>query len=340
MTFKYSIKGRARLTAAVCAALLSACLCCAPVSAAELSLVPVGRTVGIRLQTPGALVVALTKTEGACPAEAAGIRAGDLIIAMQGQTIDSAAAFMEAAAALDGSPVRITVEREGAEKDFTVTPAPLGGGWMIGVWLRDSISGIGTVTFLDPETGFYGALGHPINDVDTGVCLPVGEGKVMPAEVTGVCRGQSGAPGELSGSFDFESCCGSILVNSPCGIFGYLENFDAGEAVPVASDEEIHAGKASILSNVEGSSVGEYGIEIEQVFHGSRRTLCFRVTDETLLALTGGIVQGMSGSPIMQDGKLIGAVTHVLVSDPSRGYGVSMEQMLSAADALAENQAA
>ncbi|MBR4057756.1 MAG: SpoIVB peptidase [Oscillospiraceae bacterium] len=331
MTKKHFFRGRASLPRAVCAVLLLVALLCAPAYAAETSLVPVGRTVGIQLQMPGAMVVGLSTADCPSPAQAAGIRTGDLIVAIQGKSVSSASAFLEQAAKIDGTPVCITVERSGSRLDFTVTPSRTESGWVLGLWLRDSITGIGTLTYYDPETGFYGALGHPINDVDTGVRLPVGSGKLMDAEITGVRPGQVGRPGELSGSFDFDHSCGSILINSDCGIFGYLDGIDPADALPVATASEIHPGKASILSNVEGCAVAEYEIEIEQVQPGGAHPLSFRVTDQKLLSITGGIVQGMSGSPILQDGKLVGAVTHVLINDPTRGYGIFIENMLDAA---------
>ena len=331
---------KARRRTGAAALLLAAWLCCIPVRAQALSLVPVGRPVGIRLTTPGALVVGLTKTQFDSPAAAAGLRAGDLITSVQGKPVGSAADFLAAAAEFDGSEVLLTAERGGKTLSFRVRPQKMPDGWALGVWLRDSISGIGTVTFYDPETGYFGALGHPINDVDTGVLLPVGSGEITDAEVVGIRKGQCGTPGELCGSPDAEAVCGSVLHNTPCGIFGYLHIDGAGEALPVADESEIRTGSACILSNVQGREVAAYAIEIEQVHHGGTRTLCFRVTDETLLDLTGGIVQGMSGSPILQDGRLIGAVTHVLVNDPTRGYGISIGQMLEAGREIPQSKAA
>ena len=310
---------------------LAAWFCCSSAFAAGESLIPVGRTVGIELRTPGALVVGLTDSGGKSPAGEAGVRAGDLITALDGKPVGSSAEFMEAASMLRSDTVELTVQRGDQTLSFQVKPMQTDEGRKIGVWLRDSISGIGTVTFVDPETGFYGALGHPINDMDTGALMPLGSGIVSDAEIVGVRRGRSGAPGELYGRFNFENSCGSILSNTVCGIFGTLEGYREGEALPVADTSEVHTGKATILSNVQGCEVAAYEIEIEQVWQGDVRNLCFSVKDEALLALTGGIVQGMSGSPIIQDGKLVGAVTHVLVNDPTRGYGIFIENMLEAA---------
>ena len=341
MMEKKQIKYRPRrLAGALCAALLTAWVCAVPAWAAGEYLIPGGRTVGIQLETPGALVVGLAKEEGGSPAGAAGVQPGDLIVALDGQEILSAEDFSDAATLMDGSEIIVTVRRADDTLDIPVSPVETDAGWRLGVWLRDSISGIGTLTFIDPETGLYGALGHPINDMDTGVLMPLGSGAIMDAEVVGVRRGVSGIPGELCGSFAFEGSCGSILSNTPCGIFGFVDEFDPGEALPVASEEEIHTGEATILSNVQGTEVASYTIDIRQVWRGDTRTLCFTVTDPQLLELTGGVVQGMSGSPIIQDGKLIGAVTHVLVNDPTRGYGISIGQMLAAAENLSLEDAA
>ena len=307
--------------------------CCLPGMALGTSLVPVGRAVGICLHTPGALVVALKAGEGTSPAAEAGIQLGDLIVGLGSRAVSSAADFMEAASDADGSPVPLRVLRQGQEMEFSVRPRRSDKGWIFGVWLRDNISGIGTVTFYDPETGFYGALGHPINDVDTGEMLPLGSGEVMEAEVQEVKKGRCGLPGELVGGFSFEDSCGSVLGNTACGIFGYLDSadFTDAEALEVAAP---CAGDAVILTNVEGTETAEYSIRIEQVWEGEIRSLCFRVTDSALLSRTGGVVQGMSGSPIVQDGHLVGAVTHVLVNDPTRGYGISMEKMLETAETI------
>lgn len=334
MEEKQTKNRKIRRAAVLCAAILAAWMCTGPAWAAERTLIPVGRTVGIQLETPGALVVGLATENGGSPAGAAGIRPGDMITALSGQAVHSAEDFMTATAHLDGSAVTVTVLREETYLDIDVSPVRTDAGWKLGVWLRDSISGIGTVTFIDPETGLYGALGHPINDIDTGVLMPLGSGMIMEAEVVGVRKGMCGVPGELCGSFAFGDGCGNILGNTTCGIFGFMDEFDPAEALPAAAESEIHTGEATILSNVEGTEVKSFAIEIDQVWRGDVRTLCFTVTDPELLSLTGGVVQGMSGSPIVQDGRLIGAVTHVLVNDPARGYGISIGQMLTAAEGI------
>ena len=195
------------------------------------------------------------------------------------------------------------------------------------------MAGIGTVTFYDPDTGTFGALGHGITDADTGLLMPLGDGAVMDASVKAVKRGAAGEPGELKGSFDLEHDRGELYANTDRGVFGVMEDFDfAGSAVPVAAPGEVRTGGAVIRANVSGDGVEEYAIEITRVLEQTGlQNLLLRVTDQRLIDQTGGIVQGMSGSPILQDGKLVGAVTHVMVNDPQKGYGILIENMLSAA---------
>ncbi len=302
-------------------------------------LIPVGAVVGIQMNTNGVLVAdtpAVETAEGpVCPAGDAGIRAGDLIVAIDGCSTRTAAELSAAVAELGEEPVTVTLEREGRRMNVAVRPAKhTDGGCRLGLWLRDGIAGVGTVTFVDPDTGLYGALGHGVNDTETGVLLPLGSGTVCRAQVVDVKRGAVGAPGALSGSFDMGSAVGSIERNTPCGIFGVMDRplTELGEALPVAAESEVHAGAAVIWSTVSGNEVQEYDVQISRGAAGANGpVLNIRVTDPELLSLTGGIVQGMSGSPIIQDGKLIGAVTHVLVDDPTRGYGIYIENMLEAA---------
>ena len=301
------------------------------------SLVPVGDTVGLQIKYNGVMVAGLPAVEPdgeAGPAEKAGIRQGDIITSVNGRTVSGSVDFMAAAADMDGSAVELMVNRDGREICFTVSPAiNADGGYQLGLWLREGICGIGTVTYFDPSDSSFGALGHGINDVDTGRLAELGQGEVYSAQVVDVEKGAAGAPGELCGRIDMDNVIGSIDKNSCCGIFGSLSVGYGGQALPVAEESEIAVGPASILSNVSGSEVREYAVEICRVYRnsGDGRSMMLRITDPELLRATGGIVQGMSGSPIIQNGKLVGAVTHVLVNSPDRGYGTSIEQMLACA---------
>ncbi len=303
----------------------------------ERCLVPVGHTVGVKLFADGVLVVALS--DGETPAKAAGLREGDIVLRFNGTEIASTEHLQHLLA--ENGEARATMSVRRGAKTMTVPIAPVrseDGAYRLGAWIRDSMAGIGTITFYDPDSGVFGALGHGVTDVDTGKLMPLEHGSVMDATVKAVKRGESGSPGELRGEFDLTRDSGTLFANTECGLFGTLTGVSnaigAREAVPVARKDETHIGAASILANCDGGEVREYAVEIERIYPGSAptRNLLLRVTDEALLAQTGGIVQGMSGSPILQDGKLIGAVTHVLVNDAARGYGILIENMLDAAE--------
>lgn len=308
-----------------------------PASALEAeTLVPVGHTVGIKLFSEGVVVIGLAEvdsgSEKKSPGADCGLRVGDVIGEANGTEVASSEQFAELLQC--SGPVVLGVTRDGRELTLTAQPVEGPDGVRrLGAWIRDSMAGIGTVTFYDPDTGTFGALGHGITDADTGLLMPLGDGSVMDASVKAVKRGSAGEPGELKGSFDLENDLGSLYANTERGIFGVIEDCDflQGKAVPVASPGEVHAGEATILSNVSGDGVEEYAIKIVQTSKGTDPML-IQVTDQDLIQRTGGIVQGMSGSPILQDGKLVGAVTHVMVNNPEKGYGILIENMLSAAD--------
>lgn len=309
-----------------------------PAAAFAKELIPVGHTVGIEVHTAGVLVAGLSSViTGAgevTPAADAGILPGDIIIRMGKNAVSTSNDFLAAVKAMDGSPVAVTLQRGGKVIQYTVVPVvDAEGNWKLGLLLRDGISGIGTVTFFDPETGLFGALGHPINDTDTGIMLPLSDGFITSASIASVQKGAGGTPGELHGCFDVSVKLGSILYNTPCGIFGLIETAPEGTAVDTAASDEIKTGPAVILSQVSGTEKQAFDVEVCRIYRGSEERLMIAVVDPELLELTGGIVQGMSGSPILQDGRLIGAVTHVLLSDPTRGYGVTIDAMLKAAEA-------
>ena len=305
-----------------------------PVLAAPDRLVPVGQTVGLELETEGIYVAAFDGEEGSSPAERAGLKAGDRILALNGQPLDRAEALREQVEQSGGGAAILTVERNGQTMGFTVRPVLREEGWRLGLRVRDRIAGLGTMTFYDPETGLFGALGHGVNGA--GSPLEIRGGAALETEVTGVRRGEVGAPGSLLGPAAGGTPLGRVERNTPQGLFGHsAAEALAGEALPVAGREEVTVGPAEIWSNVAGSGTERYAVEIEAVRFDKEqcRDLRLVVTDPRLLEATGGIVQGMSGSPILQNGKLVGAVTHVLVRDPTRGYGILIGHMLEAAEA-------
>ncbi|MBE6968514.1 MAG: PDZ domain-containing protein [Ruminococcaceae bacterium] len=300
---------------------------------------PVGRAVAIELETEGVLVAGLAtvETEGGCvsPAGEAGLLPGDRIFAVNGQNIAGSDDFINAVRAAGSAPVSLRTERNGKEIDLVVTPARgLDGTCYLGLWLRSSISGIGTVTFHDPASGLFGALGHGVCAGENGgSLLPVKSGAIGSASVAEVVRGQKGVPGELVGVPEDGASIGRVDVNTNAGIFGTASALQGYQTMPVAAADEVVPGEALILSTVSGNTPQTYRVQITRVDRSGEdlRQICLQVTDPHLLGLTGGIVQGMSGSPIIQNGKLVGAVTHVLVEEPTRGYGILMESMLAAA---------
>ena len=301
------------------------------------SLVPVGHTIGIKLFAEGVVVIGLAEVETGSgvltPGADCGLRVGDVIEAANGQEVESSEQF--AALLQCGGLVRLDVSRDGKELTLAAEPV-LGtdGTWRLGAWVRDSMAGIGTVTFYDPATGSFGALGHGITDTDTGLLMPLGDGSVMHASVKAVKRGSAGEPGELKGNFDLAHDLGELYANTEQGVFGSMDSgvYTEGDAVPIARADEVHPGPAVILSNVSGEDVTAYSVEILRVLDGTgTQNLLLQVTDPALIEQTGGIVQGMSGSPILQDGKLAGAVTHVMVNEPTKGYGILIENMLAQA---------
>ena len=302
-------------------------------------LVPGGVAVGITLHTRGVLVVGMgsvrTSDGMLSPGSAAGLQPGDLILAVGGQEIENTAHLAAICAAQDGV-VTLEVERSGALITVRIYPAldVESGEYRLGLWVRDSTAGVGTLSFYDENSGWFGALGHAVSDVDTQSTLSVRDGKLVAAEVMDVMRGMPGEPGELLGAFSGTGPqIGSILLNTDYGIYGTMAQSYRGAqagAVPMAYAYEAHEGPATILSTVSGSSVQPFSCNIIRV--STQQTpgtkgMIVQVNDAELIERTGGIVQGMSGSPILQDGKLIGVVTHVFVNDPTKGYCIYAEWM-------------
>ena len=295
------------------------------------TLVPVGQVVGLHIGEGGAVIAGFDGVMGS-GAKSAGLQVGDRIVNINGQTVVNAGDITKILEATDGQ-VEIRYVRDGKTKSAKLLPIITDDGPRLGVYLKQGVSGVGTVTWYDPETGAFGALGHGVNNSD-GNLIPVGEGKLYRASVLSVVKGKAGYPGQLLGTLRDKSPIGTIEKNVEQGIFGKAISSWQGETIPVADNNEIHAGKAKIRSNISGEVVQEYSVEILKIYPNSKgggRNMLIKITDPKLLETTGGIVQGMSGSPIIQNGKLVGAVTHVLVNDPTRGYGIFIENMLNAA---------
>ena len=282
-----------------------------PASATQM-LVPVGEVVGLSLAEGTVTVVAFDEELGAA-ARDAGLQVGDEIVAMDGTAIDSAADLHDALGHSD-STVVLTLNREGKTRQLKLSPATTRDGPKLGVYIREVVTGIGTVTYYDPETGTFGALGHGVSRRD-GTLAPMRSGNGYEATVVGVRAGQAGKPGQLRGAVSGGSAIAALEKNTSFGVFGAGVSWK-GEALPVAQAGEVRPGEAQILSNISGDAVETFSVEILRVFRGpssNGRDLMLEVTDQKLLSTTGGIVAGMSGSPILQDGKIVGAVTHVCV---------------------------
>ena len=301
-----------------------------PLSAQAAHLVPVGALVGIRVRSEAVTVAAFDDLLGGGAREA-GVKIGDRLLEVGGVRIREASEVADALG--DGDSVLLTLIRGSKKYQIEVPLRQTEQGPRLGLYLRQGVSGIGTVTWYDPATGTFGALGHGVSGGD-GTVVPLWDGEIFDAELMDLRRGTPGSPGQLRGEASEELCRGTLFSNAPQGVFGKATRPWEGEAIETAAYEEISLGEATILTTVSGDAPREYEIEILKVYPRDRadgRDLLIRITDPDLLWTTGGIIQGMSGSPIIQDGKLVGAVTHVLVNDPTTGYGIFIENMLEAA---------
>ena len=315
--------------AACLAALLSLSL---PVTVrAEQLLIPVGRVIGIQLQSGSVTVAAFDDAYGSGAREA-GLRIGDEILKIDDHCVTCA---QDVRSALDscGSAVLLTVRRSGRVSTIPMEPVRADGAPRLGIYLRQGIAGIGTVTWYDPSTGTFGTLGHGVSD-SKGKLVKMTGGQAYEAQILSVTKGKCGSPGQLKGSADSQDALGTLTKNTPQGVFGITKQGWSGTPLPTAEHADIKTGSATICSTVDDRGPREYSVEIVKIYPEERqdcRDLLIRITDPELLDATGGIVQGMSGSPIMQNGKIVGAVTHVLVNDPTMGYGIFIENMLDAA---------
>ena len=311
----------------------------------ERRLIPGGQAIGVALRTEGVMLVgAGDLNDGMSPATLSGLKAGDVILRVEGESIRTSRQLSEIIERAGERPLSVDFRRGGESLHTTLTPRmdEAAGVVRMGAWVRDSTAGVGTVSFYDPATGAYAALGHAISDGDTGAVLPVGEGKILEADIVAVQKGQRGAPGELKGSFLRDpQVLGDIRRNTVLGLYGHMDAPPAQslypDGLPIGLRSGVHTGPASILSTVGVGGLTEYAVEITRVNPQDApapKSMVIRVTDPRLLDATGGIVQGMSGSPILQDGRIIGAVTHVFVADPQQGYGLYIDWMLQEANTL------
>lgn len=300
------------------------------INALAKDLIPVGRVIGLELKDQQVVVAGFDEKSGK-DALGAGLKTGDIIQKIDEIAITCPEDIRRALNRSDGT-VSLQISRNGQVSRVTLSPQITRDGPKLGLYLRHGVTGIGTVTWYDPDTGAFGTLGHGVND-SSGNLLPMEAGSVYRAKVLSVKKGKVGQPGQLMGTMESPEPIGTLSANTPQGVFGTCEKIWEGTPVPVASADEVKTGTATIRSNISGDTVREYSVKILKVYPKSRsggRNLLIKVTDPELLSATGGIVQGMSGSPIIQNGKVIGAVTHVLVNDPTTGYGIFIENMLDA----------
>lgn len=292
---------------------------------------------GIKMEAKGVVIVGTaditSNGKSVNPAAQAGLEVGDVIYQAGGKEVSENSQLADIFETSGGSPVTIEAERGGKEFTAVLTPvySEIDGLYKGGLWVRDSTAGIGTLTFYEPESGRFAGLGHGICDVDTNELMPLGSGEILPVAISGIVPGQRGAAGELQGYFSSDAPIGEMSANTETGVYGTLyQTPQQGETLPIAMKQQVHAGKAKILATIDGQGSQYYDIEIESVNYDESKitkNLVIQVTDSRLLERTGGIVQGLSGSPIIQDNHLAGAVTHVLVNNPQKGYGIFAETM-------------
>ena len=309
-------------------------------SGEDIRLIPGGIPFGVKFNTQGVVVISTKEvvTRGGIknPAADAGLKPKDVIIEANGSGINSVSALSRICDESCGAPVSITYVRDGKEYRTKITPAysKADSKYLLGVNVRDSGAGLGTVTYIIPETLEFAGLGHGICDSESGKLVPMSRGIVTDVTVSGIKKGVSGSPGEIKGYFG-SSKKGTLYKNTDCGVYGMLTSlpYGVGEAMCIGNRNEICDGDAYIICTLDASGPKKYTVEISNIDRGAMTSKCFtiKIKDKNLINLTGGIVQGMSGSPIIQNGKLVGAVTHVLINDPTVGYGIFIENMLNAA---------
>lgn len=304
---------------------------------AKTTVVPMGNAIGMKLYTAGVLVVGMSEIEGKKPYENSGIKEGDRIIQINQNQIDNTDDLMKAVNRSDGNNISIKYVRD--EKTITTSIKPVKNSsneYKIGLWVRDAAAGVGTLTFYEPSSGMFAALGHGIMDIDTAELIKIANGELVTTNILSINKGTKGNPGEIRGTIEAGHTIGNISKNTKFGVFGtinktpFLNTSNINE-MQVALREEIKIGKAQIICELENGKKEYYDIEIQRIFinnNKDNKSMLIKVTDKKLLEKTGGIIQGMSGAPIIQNGKFVGAITHVLVNDPTIGYGVFADIML------------
>ena len=301
------------------------------------TVIPLGKAIGMKMYTKGVLVVGMSEIEGQKPYENSGIETGDKIVEVNNVKINNTEELIACVNSSKGESIEITYISDNEEEVANMSPVKTGENeYKLGLWVRDAAAGVGTLTFYEPSTGEFGALGHGINDVDTYQLIDIANGELVTTNIIDIVKGEDGTPGEIRGVIDGGSTIGSIYKNTNYGVYGKVIdtsrlNLSKNNEIEVANRSEITTGKAEIMCELEDGKIEKYEIEIQKIFlenNQDNKSMLIKVTDEDLIEKTGGIIQGMSGAPIIQNGKFIGAVTHVLVNDSKMGYAVFADLMI------------
>ena len=301
------------------------------------TVIPLGKAIGMKMYTKGVLVVGMSEIEGQKPYENTGIETGDKIVEVNNIKINNTDELIACVNSSKGESIEITYISDNEEEVANMFPVKTGENeYKLGLWVRDAAAGVGTLTFYEPSTVEFGALGHGINDVDTYELIDIANGELVTTNIVDIVKGEDGTPGEILGVIDGENTIGSIYKNTNYGVYGKVIdtsrlNLSKNNEIEVANRSEITTGKAEIMCELENGKIEKYEIEIQKIFlenNKDNKSMLIKVTDEDLIEKTGGIIQGMSGAPIIQNGKFIGAVTHVLVNDSKVGYAVFADLMI------------
>ena len=294
-----------------------------------------GKSVGMKLNTEGIIIVGSYDINGHNSLIEAGLKAGDIINQINSKDVNTVEEMANIINKCNCDSLKILYERENKTKKTTLNLYEDKGVLKTGLYVKDSVSGVGTLTFIDPNTKYFGVLGHEIADTNTGEIIDIETGTIFDSKITGITRSSEGNPGEKNALLYSDKVEGEVYENTNKGIFGkYTSNFDTSKLYKVASIDDIKMGDAKILTVLDGVEVGEFSIKITSInkTKDKLKNIQFEITDNTLLEKTNGIVQGMSGSPIIQDDYIVGAVTHVIVNDPHKGYGILITNMLEEAE--------
>ncbi len=313
----------------------------------DIKVVPVGKVIGLKMYTNGVLVVGMSEIEDKNklinkPYENSDIKPGDTIIKINEEIVESIDSLKQIVSNSNGKELKITILRNGHVLNTNITPVETQEKkYQLGLWVKDAATGVGTITFYEPESNYFGVLGHGITDYDTSRLINIDSGELVTAKIISLIKGEENNPGEIKGTIINSQTIGEVKKNTEFGVYGILNNLtalniDISKAIDVASREEIEEGEAKILCSVNSSNITkEYKIKIEKIYlenNYNNKSMLIKIIDEELLKETGGIIRGLSGAPIIQNGKFVGAVTNVLVSDPEIGYGIFADMMINEID--------